>query len=81
MCDQVSTVLVCPEFQLTCNVRPSFAGKELLEDANTGDKTRLRGTLADTQARWHDFTELLVQMISFSVSPCVISDVNSCFTL
>ena len=44
------------------------AGRELLEDPSTGDKTALRETLADVQAKWHDLTELLVQMISFAVS-------------
>ena len=43
-------------------------GKELLDDVSTGDKTALRETLADVQAKWHDLTELLVQMISFAVS-------------
>ena len=43
-------------------------GRALINDPNTGDKNRLRETLADTQAKWHDLTELLVQMISFAVS-------------
>ena len=43
-------------------------GRSLINDPSTGDKNRLRETLADTQAKWHDLTELLVQMISFAVS-------------
>ena len=43
-------------------------GRELINDPATGDKNRLRETLADVQAKWHDLTELLVQMISFAVS-------------
>ncbi len=47
-------------------------GKELIDDPNTGDKNKLRETLADTQGKWHDLTELLVQMISFAVSTHVV---------
>lgn len=43
-------------------------GRELINDPATGDKNRLRETLADVQSKWHDLTELLVQMISFAVS-------------
>ena len=43
-------------------------GKELIADPSTGDKNRLRETMADVQSKWHDLTELLVQMISFAVS-------------
>ena len=43
-------------------------GRALIDDPNTGDVNRLKETLADTQGKWHDLTELLVQMISFAVS-------------
>ena len=43
-------------------------GKDLIDNPNTSDKNRLRQTLADIQCNWHDLTELLVQMISFTVS-------------
>ena len=44
-----------------------------MADPNTGDKNRLRETLVDVQSKWHDLTELLVQMISFAVSKlCVL---------
>ena len=43
-------------------------GKDLIDNPNTSDKNRLRQTLADIQSNWHDLTELLVQMISFTVS-------------
>lgn len=53
-------------------------GRALINDPNTGDKNRLRETLADTQAKWHDLTELLVQMISFAVSlSCTIQNNKS----
>jgi hypothetical protein len=42
-------------------------GRELIADPHTGEKNRLRETLADIQGKWHDLTELLVQMISFTV--------------
>ena len=42
-------------------------GRELIDDPLTGEKHRLRETLADMQGKWHDLTELLVQMISYSV--------------
>ena len=48
-------------------------GKELITDPYTGEKNRLRETLADIQGKWHDLTELLVQMISFTVSTEVSS--------
>ncbi|ELT90303.1 hypothetical protein CAPTEDRAFT_205084 [Capitella teleta] len=41
-------------------------GKELIDDPRTGDKHQLREVLADVQGKWHDLTELLVQMISFA---------------
>ena len=44
------------------------AGRDMVEAPNTGDKNELRETLADVQGKWHDLTELLVQMISFAVS-------------
>lgn len=43
-------------------------GRDLVDAPNTGDKNALRETLADVQGRWHDLTELLVQIISFAVS-------------
>ena len=46
------------------------SGRDLVEAPNTGDKNELRETLADVQGKWHDLTELLVQMISFAVSTC-----------
>ena len=39
----------------------------MLQDPSTGDKNGLRETLADVQSKWHELTELLVQMISFAV--------------
>ncbi len=42
--------------------------RQLIDDPNTADKNHLRETLADVQGKWHDLTELLVQMISFAVS-------------
>ena len=52
-------------------------GRGLISDPTTGDKNRLRETLADVQSKWHDLTELLVQMISFAVSNVRISLINS----
>ena len=46
--------------------------RELIEDANTGNKNHLRETLADVQGKWHELTEMLVQMISFAVSFSVV---------
>ena len=43
-------------------------GKELINNPQTGDKNKLRETLADVQGKWHNLTELLVQMISYAVS-------------
>lgn len=43
-------------------------GRELIDDPITGDKHHLREMIADMQGKWQDLTELLVQMISYSVS-------------
>ena len=51
-------------------------GKDLIDNPNTSDKNRLRQTLADIQSNWHDLTELLVQMISFTVSLASSSPVS-----
>lgn len=53
-------------------------GKELIDDPRTGDKHYLRETLADVQGKWHDLTELLVQMISFAVSATLAASSLSC---
>ena len=42
-------------------------GRELINNPHTGEKNRVRETLADTQGKWHDLIELLVQMMSFAV--------------
>lgn len=44
-------------------------GRVLIDDPVTGDKHHLREMIADMQGKWQDLTELLVQMISYSVSP------------
>ena len=49
-------------------------GRELINGSNAGDKHRLRETLADIQGKWHDLTELLVQMISYAVSNTFSND-------
>ena len=45
-------------------------GRELVDNPHTGEKNRVRETLADTQSKWHDLIELLVQMMSFAVCSC-----------
>jgi transposase-like protein len=41
--------------------------RELIDDPTTGDKHRLRETLAGVQGKWNELTERLVQMISYTV--------------
>jgi len=43
-------------------------GKELISDPLTGDKIRLRETLADVRDKWRNLTDLIVQMLSTTVS-------------
>lgn len=43
-------------------------GRELLENPLTGERLRLRETLADIREKWNSLTEILVEMLSASVS-------------
>jgi len=47
--------------------RLKVLGRELIDDPTTGDKHRLRETLANVQDKWNELTERLVQMISYTV--------------
>lgn len=43
-------------------------GRELIDDTETCDKNKLRESLSDIQTKWHELSDLLVNMIFFSVS-------------
>lgn len=41
---------------------------QLLEEPNTCDKSHLRDVQSDVCSKWHDFTELLIDLIVMQVS-------------
>ena len=45
-----------------------MSGKDMLDEPDKSDKSRLREVLSNVQSKWHNLNELLVQMITMSVS-------------